>query len=133
MSFTQAWLVSETTSLPPQSILVGAVCLKAQRTFLQETVVTPLSEKTAQICWQYPNDFPRMLKEARINSFDTHPSSFYKWYTEKSYLVGNTMLMVVDGYAQGSRNCKCFNRIMGTRPKENESYFNSLHLSGTGD
>lgn len=29
-----AWLVSETTLLPSQNISVGAVCLKAQRTFL---------------------------------------------------------------------------------------------------
>lgn len=34
-----AWLASETTSLPPQNILVGAVCLKAERTFLQETLL----------------------------------------------------------------------------------------------
>lgn len=40
------------------------------------SLVTPLSGKTAQVCWQYPNYFPGMLKEARKNSFDMHPSSF---------------------------------------------------------
>lgn len=35
------------------------------------SVVTPISEKTAKVGWQYCNYFPRILKEVRINSFDT--------------------------------------------------------------
>jgi len=32
------------------------------------SAVTPISEKTEKVGWQY---FPRILKEVRINAFDT--------------------------------------------------------------
>lgn len=93
---------------------------------LGNSVVTPISEKTAQVCWQYPNYFPRMLKEVRINSFDMQSSRLWKQRTKKSYLVGNKMVIVVDRYAQGSRKWKCFNRRWD-KAKEGER--NLLQLS----
>lgn len=33
--------------------------------------MTPISEKTAKVGWQYCNYFPGILKEVRINYFDT--------------------------------------------------------------
>lgn len=35
------------------------------------SVVTPISEKTEKVGWQYPSYFPRILKKVRINAFDT--------------------------------------------------------------
>lgn len=53
------------------------------------SVVTPISEKTEKVGWQYPSYFPRILKEVRINAFDTPSLQVFKQQTKKSYLADN--------------------------------------------
>lgn len=62
-----AWLISETALLPSQNTLVGALCVPQglEDFSAGNSVVSPILEMTAQVCWQCPNYPPRMLKEGK--------------------------------------------------------------------